>query len=224
MYRYFFFFNLSFLHKKIRLCLGSNKTKCLQSRCRRKGLPSWALSVEPDALGQSVAARAEGEQSFKHEEVCRPAGEQQCSNQHCVAEQHEGQQLPQDLEEVDGKGVRHGSPQHHGAGRMSGAGCCLVLLCSVWRRSKGIECVFPRRMVWLCCREKWLSSGGLTATQPPKQVANYQSVSVRLVLCELVQTFPGLPSCVQCWKGVWDLNNVSKSGLVTKQTKIRMHV
>lgn len=40
--------------------------------------------------------------------------------------------------------------------------------------------------------------GGLTATQPPKQVANYRSVSVRLVLCELVQTFPGLPSCVQC--------------------------
>lgn len=70
--------------------------------------------MEPVASGQPVAAGAEEELSFKHQEVCRPAGEQQCPNQHGVTEQHEGQQLLQNLEEMDGEGVRHGSPQRSG--------------------------------------------------------------------------------------------------------------
>lgn len=63
-------------------------------------------SGEP--LGAAAAAGAEA--SFKHQEIGGPAGQQQRPEQHRVAEQHEGQQLPQHLEEVDGKGVRHGSP------------------------------------------------------------------------------------------------------------------
>lgn len=65
--------------------------------------------VEPVASGQPVAAGAEEQLSFKHQEIRRPASEQQRPDQHGVTEQHKGQQLLQHLEEVDGEGVRHGS-------------------------------------------------------------------------------------------------------------------
>lgn len=58
--------------------------------------------------------------SFQHHEVGGPASQQQRPEQHRVAEQHKGQQLPQHLEEVDGEGVRHGSP--------GSLGCCSLLL------------------------------------------------------------------------------------------------
>lgn len=66
--------------------------------------------MEPGASGKPVGAGAGTEPSFKHQEVGGPAGQQQRPEQHRVAEQHEGQQLPQHLEEVDGEGIRHGSP------------------------------------------------------------------------------------------------------------------
>lgn len=69
---------------------------------------------EPGASGQPEAAAAEEALSFKHQEVRCPAGEQQRPDQHGVTEQHEGQQLLQYLEEMDGEGVRHGSPWHCG--------------------------------------------------------------------------------------------------------------
>lgn len=66
--------------------------------------------MEPGASGKAAGAGAEAEPSFEHQEVGGPAGQQQRPEQHRVAEQHKGQQLPQHLEEVDGEGVRHGSP------------------------------------------------------------------------------------------------------------------
>lgn len=70
--------------------------------------------MELGASGKPVGAGAGTEPSFKHQEVGGPAGQQQRPEQHRVAEQHEGQQLPQHLEEVDGKGVWHGSPNSLG--------------------------------------------------------------------------------------------------------------
>lgn len=66
--------------------------------------------MEPGASGKAAGAGAGAEPSFEHQEVGGPAGQQQGPEQHRVAEQHKGQQLPQHLEEVDGEGVRHGSP------------------------------------------------------------------------------------------------------------------
>lgn len=66
-----------------------------------------------------MGAGAGAEPSFQHHEVGGPASQQQRPEQHRVAEQHKGQQLPQHLEEVDGEGVRHGSPGSLG---------CLLLL------------------------------------------------------------------------------------------------
>lgn len=73
-----------------------------------------SCTVEPVASSQPVAAGAEEELSFKHQEVCRPAGEQQRPDQHGITEQHKGQQLLQHLQEVNGEGVGHGSPWHCG--------------------------------------------------------------------------------------------------------------
>ncbi|XP_032303678.1 uncharacterized protein LOC107321203 isoform X2 [Coturnix japonica] len=75
-----------------------------------------SCAVEAGASGQPRIAGAGKELSFEHQEIRGPSGEQQGSHQHRVAEQHKRQQLPQHLEEVDGKGVRHRSPQHRGAG------------------------------------------------------------------------------------------------------------
>lgn len=45
--------------------------------------------------------------SLQHQEVGGPAGQQQRSDEHRVAEEHEGQQLPQQLQHVDGGRGRH---------------------------------------------------------------------------------------------------------------------
>nr|XP_041575214.1 uncharacterized protein LOC121470751 [Taeniopygia guttata] len=70
----------------------------------------WSCAMELGASGKAAGAGAGAEPSFEHQEVGGPAGQQQRPEQHRVAEQHKGQQLPQHLEEVDGEGVRHGSP------------------------------------------------------------------------------------------------------------------
>lgn len=154
-----------------------------------------SCAVEPGASGQPRTAGAGKELSFEHQEIRRPASKQQCSHQHGVAEQHKRQQLPQNLEEVDCKGVRHRSPQYCSAGRLSGDGCSRAAPCSVQRKTRRIEWVFPSRIVELCFREKPLCSGELTATHPSKKVVNYWGLSVTLDLCKLVQVFAGLPSC-----------------------------
>lgn len=45
--------------------------------------------------------------SLQHQEVGGPAGQQQRPDEHRVAEEHEGQQLPQQLQHVDGGRGRH---------------------------------------------------------------------------------------------------------------------
>lgn len=95
--------------------------------------------VEPGTSGQPRTAGAPNKLSFKHQEICRPASQQQRSHQHGVAEQHKCQQLPQHLEEVDDKGIRHRSPQHCGAGRVSGDGCSRAPPHSVQRKTRRIE-------------------------------------------------------------------------------------
>ncbi|KAL2298339.1 hypothetical protein Nmel_015333, partial [Mimus melanotis] len=94
----------------------SEGPELLQVWRRGKGPPSRVRScaVELGASGKPVGAEAGAgsgaEPSFQHHEVGGPASQQQRPEQHRVAEQHKGQQLPQHLEEVDGKGIRHGSP------------------------------------------------------------------------------------------------------------------
>lgn len=48
-----------------------------------------------------------GALSLQHQEVGGPAGQQECPDEHSVAEEHEGEQLPQQLQHVDGGRGRH---------------------------------------------------------------------------------------------------------------------
>lgn len=98
-----------------------------------------SCAVEPGASGQPRTAGAGNKLSFEHQEIRRPASQQERSHQHGVAEQHKRQQLPQHLEEVDGKGVRHRSLQHRDAGRVSGDGCSRAPPHSVLRKTRRIE-------------------------------------------------------------------------------------
>lgn len=71
-----------------------------------------------DLLGRLLLGRGSGREaggagtgpgalSLQHQEIGGPAGQQQRPDEHRVAEEHEGQQLPQQLQHVDGGRGRH---------------------------------------------------------------------------------------------------------------------
>lgn len=53
--------------------------------------------------------------SLQHQEVGGPARQQQRPHEHSVAKEHEGQQLPQQLQHVDGGRGRHRPARESGA-------------------------------------------------------------------------------------------------------------
>lgn len=58
--------------------------------------------------GRGGAGRARARAlSLQHQEVGGPAGQQERPDEHRVAEEHEGEQLPQQLQHVDGGRGRH---------------------------------------------------------------------------------------------------------------------
>lgn len=79
------------------------------ARSRARGVLLARAGARPWLGGQKTL-------SLEHQEIRGPAGQQQCPDQHRVAEQHEGQELLQHLEEVNSKGLLHGSC---GPGRVS---------------------------------------------------------------------------------------------------------
>ncbi|XP_050605981.1 uncharacterized protein LOC126931672 [Macaca thibetana thibetana] len=56
-------------------------------------------------------------QGLRHQEVGGPAGQQQRPDEHRVAEEHEGEQLPQQLQHVDGGRGRHRAARETRDGR-----------------------------------------------------------------------------------------------------------
>ncbi|XP_011926929.1 PREDICTED: uncharacterized protein LOC105591088 [Cercocebus atys] len=61
--------------------------------------------------------RAAAALSLQHQEVGGPAGQQQRPDEHRVAEEHEGEQLPQQLQHVDGGRGRHRAARETWDGR-----------------------------------------------------------------------------------------------------------